>query len=493
MAAEYAARHGLDLDKELTFRDEGLSAYRGKNVEPGSGRLADFLAAVQSGLVPQGSFLLVEALDRLSRLVPRKALRVLEDIVDSGVTVVTLNDGRTYTTESLNDDHTSLLVAIVTFMRANEESATKARRLKAVWQAKRARAGEKILTRVVPAWLRVSDAGQIEPIPERVEVVRRIFRETLVGEGKHAIAKRLNEESVPVFRDGTRWHPSYVTKILSNPAVTGTFVPHVESSVNGKTVRTPQEPVHGYYPAVIDHADFERLQARRETAVVVRAKSSSGIRNVLSGLGKCPLCGAPMVRITKGASAKAGKPYLVCNAAKFGVGCSYRAVPLADIEEALWDSWKSLSEELRDSQSAGLQAEYEAVDSQITEASFEIDALIDSITRGGDSPALRKRLEEREAYVDGLLEQRKGIERQLADTAPLVLKARAGRLWEALRSRDIAKANLALRECMQSVTVRFDLESPSGDLLFKTKDGRELFPVSFGNPFLPLRSRRASA
>src|SRR3546814_11189411 len=65
--------------------------------------------------------------DRLSRLVPRKAMRVLEDIVQSGVSVVTLNYGREYTPASLDRDPTDLLVAVLTFMRANDESATKAK------------------------------------------------------------------------------------------------------------------------------------------------------------------------------------------------------------------------------------------------------------------------------------------------------------------------------------------------------------------------------
>ncbi len=120
MATSYAARNGLDLDTSLTFHDLGVSAFKGLNAE--TGRLADFLEAVQTGLVPQGSFLLVEALDRLSRLVPRKALRVLTDIVDAGVAVVTLNDEKVYTEEGLDRDPVDLLVAVMLFMRANEES-----------------------------------------------------------------------------------------------------------------------------------------------------------------------------------------------------------------------------------------------------------------------------------------------------------------------------------------------------------------------------------
>jgi DNA invertase Pin-like site-specific DNA recombinase len=75
-AEEYAERHGLILDTDLTFRDLGVSGFRGRNAE--DGRLADFLAAVQTGTVHRGSYLLVENLDRISRQSARKAFRVLE-------------------------------------------------------------------------------------------------------------------------------------------------------------------------------------------------------------------------------------------------------------------------------------------------------------------------------------------------------------------------------------------------------------------------------
>ena len=158
MAASYAGRHGLELDEELTFHDLGRSAFRGQNLAE-AGRLADFLEAVHSGLVARGSVLLVEQLDRISRQSARKALRALESIVDAGVAVVTLNDERAYTATSLDEDPMDLLVAILTFMRANEESATKARRVKAAWEAKRQAASTTLLTKRAPSWLKISADG----------------------------------------------------------------------------------------------------------------------------------------------------------------------------------------------------------------------------------------------------------------------------------------------------------------------------------------------
>src|SRR4028119_1217108 len=75
MAQEYAAKHGLTLDEELTYQDLGVSAFRGKNAE--DGKLSEFLDAVRFGKVEPGSYLLVESLDRISRQAAWLALGTL--------------------------------------------------------------------------------------------------------------------------------------------------------------------------------------------------------------------------------------------------------------------------------------------------------------------------------------------------------------------------------------------------------------------------------
>ena len=92
-ALRWAKGKGLELDAALSLTDEGVSAYRGGNVEEDRG-LGAFLFACREGLIERGSYLLVESLDRISRMTPRRVQRLLDDIVDAGVTIVTLNDGQ---------------------------------------------------------------------------------------------------------------------------------------------------------------------------------------------------------------------------------------------------------------------------------------------------------------------------------------------------------------------------------------------------------------
>ena len=86
-AERWASKHGYELDLSLKIVDEGVSAYRGGNALDSERGLSRFLEACREGLIERGSFLLVESLDRLSRMTPRKVQRLLDDIVDSGVTM----------------------------------------------------------------------------------------------------------------------------------------------------------------------------------------------------------------------------------------------------------------------------------------------------------------------------------------------------------------------------------------------------------------------
>ena len=130
MTERYAAKHGLILDDELRMKDEGVSAFRAKNVR--SGALGNFLRAIDDGLVPEGSFLLVENLDRVSRASPWDAMMIFKNIIDAGVTIVTLQDERTWNREELREEPFRIIESLLVMTRANQESETKSRRLKAV-------------------------------------------------------------------------------------------------------------------------------------------------------------------------------------------------------------------------------------------------------------------------------------------------------------------------------------------------------------------------
>jgi DNA invertase Pin-like site-specific DNA recombinase len=94
----WCERNGVVLDKTLTLRDLGVSAFRGKHRTDDKNALSQFLTAVERGRIARGSYLIVESLDRLSRENVMPALTVLLNLIQHGVRVVQLFQSRRFTT-----------------------------------------------------------------------------------------------------------------------------------------------------------------------------------------------------------------------------------------------------------------------------------------------------------------------------------------------------------------------------------------------------------
>ena len=473
-ARRYATTRDLELDDTLTFKDLGVSAFRGANVE--TGRLGEFLEAVRTGLVARGSYLLVESLDRISRDKARRALRALEDICDEGITVVTLMDNREYTGESLDNDPTALLMSILIFMRANEESETKARRGRAAWTAKRRKAKEKPLTARAPAWLRLDkETGEWGVLEDKAEIVRRIYRLTLAGHGQWSISVKFNKENVPKFGRGKQWHRSYIVKLLRHtPAVIGTFVPHTQEYISGKRVRIAQEPIEDYFPAIVSRDVYDRVQGMiKDTDNPQRGRPSSReVKNLLGGLTKCPLCGSTMSRVSKGRSKKAGKAVLVCNRAKAGAGCQYKSVPYDYVEQAFLDDLLRLLGTMPTGEGeSDLDKEIASTEAGIDVMRDSLVDLLEAIEIGGESKTVMAKIRETE---EAITEAEKDLDelwsRRLEIQGP-VTEAKRSELWQTLEAEpmDRLAVNGLLRQLLKEVVVDYQ----SGLLLCRWAHGGE--------------------
>jgi DNA invertase Pin-like site-specific DNA recombinase len=463
-SAKYAEQHGLRLDTDLNMKDLGVSAFRGDNVATGA--LGTFLRAIEDGIVDKGSYLLVESLDRLSRAAARKALRVLEAILEAGVIVVTLADGKAYTDESL--DGFDLMYAFLVMMRANEESKTKSDRIGAAWRAKRTRLNTEVLTAMIPAWLKLDAKRKPVLIAERVAIVRRIVKEFLAGAGKETIAKQLNRDKVPVFGSGKRWHRSYIHVILRSPALVGTFVPKTKTRVDGKTVRTPQSPVLNYFPPVIDEDTHVRLSALLKSPSRTRQVYPNEPKALLSGLARCPLCEGSMTRVIKRHGNKTFT-LLVCAKAKMGAGCEYRSVSYKAVEEALVAGAPQLIEDMP-SPDKHLAA-------QLRNANASLDAMQDKLAKllalleRHPSEAVAKRVAAWEKDVKSARAARDDLAKRAASTETKSLKLRCDNLRKAAHGRhpDLTKVNAALRELATGVVV----DHTSGFMTVRWRSGGE--------------------
>ena len=494
LAAKYASEHGLELDSSLTYHDFGVSAFDGSNVTVG--RFSEFREAVRVGLVPRGSWLLVESLDRISRDHAFDAQTLLSQIISDGIVIVTLIDGRVYSLAELRKDPLGMIYSIMGFMRANEESATKSRRLREAWHHKRVMMRERVLTSKAPAWLQLDRAaGRFTLVPERAATVRRIFAMTLDGVGQHKIAETFNQEGLPTWGRAKHWQRSYIAKILANPAVIGTITPHTVERIPGekdkpaRKRRQPAEPVYGYYPAVISQETWAEALALRGERVVT-AKMAP-ITNILAGLARCPKCGRTMTRVQKG---KKSLPSFVCTAAKAGAGCEYKSVRYQWVEDRLL---RVLPDMIRDRE--GLE-EVEEVEDRIAVLRDLIQACRDQIEDAVDallglrSPALAERLRSLENELPGLQAELAALEGHREVMAGPLVGSRIEKAIAALQAPeggelDRSLANVTLRSLFYRAVINW----PEGTIDLEWKAGGTCRVQYASVAFQPVRDASSRA
>jgi DNA invertase Pin-like site-specific DNA recombinase len=468
LAQEYAARHGLELDDKLTFKDLGVSAFRGKNAE--GGQLGAFLAAVQVGKVEPGSYLLVESLDRISRQAAFIAMGTLTSILAHGINLVTLSEGKLYSQATMTAQPWDLMWAIMGFIRANDESAVKSMRLKACWKGRRDRVREKPMTSTAPLWLRLDkESGRWTVLEESAAVVRRIFRDYLDGKGAQTITRDLNSEGVPPFsrpraddkRNADRWHRATIRKLLVNPAVIGTYTPNITEYVDGRQVRkAAQKPIPGYFPAIIEEETFRRARALAlDTPSPCRGKNANTrVKNVFGGLVRCGRCESLMTYVTKGASSKGPLNYLVCTKARAGAGCKYQTVRYERLEAMFFQHASELLG------TALLEPGFSPLDAEIRDAEAALSAAEDTIMHLTETYA-RTRLVALLDQIKVIQDEKAGLQKKLdrlydragVVSCPLVSK-RIQELEQALQADplDRSRVNALLRMLFKSMTVDLD-------------------------------------
>lgn len=471
LAEQYAAKHALRLDPR-SFEDLGVSGFRGDNLT--TGQLGRVLHAAKTGTIPAGSYLLIESLDRISRDKARRAVRTLEDLCDAGLVVVTLADERVYDKETLDNDPTATMFALVVAMRAHDESATKSKRRGAAWQQGRDQAErfKRPITAQAPGWLELpkEDRRAFRPISEHVAIVKRIYSEYLGGAGTHAIAAALNAEGVPCFGRARQWHRSYVVKILENPAVCGEFTPHVVQKEEGKKTRRPQITIQGYFPTIIDRLTFERVQdMRRDKRAPSGRNGRRSVSHVLAGLARCPRCGGAMVRVNKGSGPKAGKPRLVCYRARNKAGCFAPGVRLDVVEAAVLGVLPELVQGGRPATSWQAQDSIKRMEEEKTKIEERLQWFIDALTKDGTSadrarerianwPSLGaeiRKLEDRLQETTKWLEDVRGLEsRHSSESVAPILTELHGEINRP--QPDIVQINAILRRLIDRVKVDFD-------------------------------------
>src|SRR5262249_6012293 len=120
------------------------------------GELGLLIADAKAGAFEPGTVIVVEAWDRLGRLIPNKQIKLIEELLELGIDVgiCRLDDVFTYA-----DFGTHKWTTLAVFVQlAYQESLQKSERIASVWQARRKAAREKrgadrVMYNRLPAWL----------------------------------------------------------------------------------------------------------------------------------------------------------------------------------------------------------------------------------------------------------------------------------------------------------------------------------------------------
>lgn len=292
----------MSLDENI--QDLGISAFTGKHRKKGN--LSAFLEEVNAGKVPPGSYLLVEAFDRLTREEIDLADVLVKSILRKGVNIVTLLDGAVYTQKSLNNI-TALIGMILAFGQSHQESFNKGGRVSDTFARKRSE-GKKLFG-TAPGWLRRGPQGKEGPwevIPELADVVKKVFELAAAGTGGPSIARLANAEKWPVPTRVTKkrpahWHSKMPQILLRNRAVLG----EAQHIIRGR--KALQElgsdrpvpagpPIPDYYPRIVSDDLWNEARGEIEDRKTTALKRDTNYFNVFSGLLRCGHCGASVQR-----------------------------------------------------------------------------------------------------------------------------------------------------------------------------------------------------
>lgn len=323
-AEEWCREKGWVLDTSLR-PDLGVSAFSGRNLDPESA-LGGLMEALKVGDIEPGTYLLVEALDRLSRQDLLESVPLLMRLVKAGLIVVTLTDKKEWSRENLKKME-DFMYSVMLFSRAHEESSQKGKRVR-----ERFEAGRSLLSRrefgSAPGWLqRESKEHPWIVIEERAEAVRKVFELSAQGYGTKAIAQIANSENWPIPTRDTLskppiWHATMAGRLLRMREVTGEreyrYTSH-EAKQRAKHWKGEASGivVPDYYPRIVSDELWHRARASIDRRMTKPRRRDEHYMNIWSGLLRCGYCGASIQRKTE--TRGSSRAQLICSNKLAGV------------------------------------------------------------------------------------------------------------------------------------------------------------------------------
>lgn len=311
-ALDHAVREvGLELDRSL--EDHAKSASKGHHRT--KGELGLLLFAITEGAVPQGTILIVENIDRLTREGVLDAYTMLATIIHAGVVLLVCGDEELelYDEAAINGRagdrlHSDIRAAYKYTKRLAQFQRSQQKR-----RREQALRGEKVIPNgIVPGWLDRDLNTRTHHLNQHAGTIERIFRECVKGASARQIAAGLNRDGVLTMQGAAVWRAPRIGAILRDDAVIGYWTP---TQLQGKT-RVPAGPPAPIYPPAVGHGLWQEVQnalsARRG---ITRGAIGTTVPNLFTGHVFCGSCGGTL-RIDTGGGLRGGrrKRHFLCGA-----------------------------------------------------------------------------------------------------------------------------------------------------------------------------------
>ncbi|PLN29601.1 recombinase family protein, partial [Klebsiella pneumoniae] len=298
LAEQYAHANNLILS-DKNFQDLGISAFK----EGNRPSLGDMLEAIEKGQIEQGSTIIIESLDRLSRRGIDVTQQIIKSILQNNVFIASLVDGLLLNRESTNDLVSVIWIALAADL-AYKESEKKSQRLRETKGQQRQRAlnGE-VINKILPFWLERKQNKFV--FSDKLDTVKRIIELRRKGLGTNKIAKTLNNEGYKPLRSAG-WNHTTIGKTINSVALYGAYQTS-ETTKDRKIILL--DIVEDYYPAVISKEEFMLLQSDQKQ----NKPGYKSEHNAFAGILKHE-CGGALVRKFHAVSGKTYQYHVCANA-----------------------------------------------------------------------------------------------------------------------------------------------------------------------------------
>ncbi|HFP9445116.1 TPA: recombinase family protein [Raoultella ornithinolytica] len=421
LAEQYAHANSLILS-DKNFQDLGISAFK----EGNRPSLGDMLEAIEKGQIEQGSTIIIESLDLLSRRGIDVTQQIIKSILQNNVFIASLVDGLLLNRESTNDLVSVIRIALAADL-AYKESEKKSQRLRETKGQQRQRAlnGE-VINKILPFWLERKQNKFV--FSEKLDTVKRIIELRRKGLGTNKIAKTLNNEGHKPLRSAG-WNHTTVGKTINSVALYGAYQTS-ETTKDRKVILL--DIVEDYYPAVISKEEFMLLQSDQKQ----NKPGYKSEHNAFTGILRHE-CGGALVRKFHVVSGKTYQYHVCANArdGKCNVTKNFK-----NIEIALYQIMKELKLEKKTSIDETLLLERNSVKAKIQ----ELNDMLLNVSKIPISVI---------QTINNLEEKQQGLEENIKQQNSMIISEQAFDFNLLQEIKDPQELNMMLKRVIEQIIV----------------------------------------